>query len=170
MPYAWSDTPSGPVVLSLTAHRSLSPQGFRNMILITAGMMALPLLGLLGTAQLWWMLPFLAVGLWMLWFALKRSYKDGHVREQLTREGDELTLMHQPARGKPSTWQCNIYWAKAELHASSGPVPQYITLTGNGRTVELGSFLSEEERVILFKELIRYLGDPRQETQGETLG
>lgn len=134
------------------------------MILITAAMMALPLLGLLGTAQLWWMLPFLGMGLWALWFALKRSYKDGHVREQLTRMGDEITLTHQPARGAPRTWVCNIYWVKPQIHPTSGPVPQYITLTGNGRTVELGSFLSEDERLSLFPQLTRYLGDPRQET------
>jgi uncharacterized membrane protein len=32
-------------------------------------------------------------------------------------------------------------------------VPFYVTLTGNGRTVEIGAFLSEEERKDLFNEL-----------------
>ena len=36
------------------------------------------------------------------------------------------------------------------LHASGGPVPNYITLRGGDREVELGAFLSEDERIALF--------------------
>lgn len=157
MPYHWSNTPQGPDVLSLTAHRSLPPRGFALMILLTAGMISLPLLGLLGTAHLWQMLPFVAAAVWALWVALKRSYKDGHVAEQLTRAGDELTLVHSPARGEAKTWHCNIYWVRAEMHKTDGPVPHYITLSGNGRTVEIGRFLAEDERITLFDELNRYI-------------
>ena len=32
-------------------------------------------------------------------------------------------------------------------------MPFYVTLTGNGRTVEIGAFLSEDERKDLFNEL-----------------
>ncbi len=40
------------------------------------------------------------------------------------------------------------------MHKTGGPVPNYITLTGNGRTVELGgAFLSEEERRTLFNDV-----------------
>lgn len=147
-------------MLTLTAHRSLSPRGFATMILITSGMISLPLFALLGTAHLWQMLPFLAAAVWALWVALKQSYKSGRVSEQLTRAGDELTLTHTPARGVAKTWACNIYWTRAQIHETEGPVPKYITLTGNGRTVEIGSFLSEDERVVLFDELTRFLGNP----------
>ena len=34
-----------------------------------------------------------------------------------------------------------------------GPLPNYVTLSGNGREVEIGAFLSEDERKSLFKEL-----------------
>jgi uncharacterized membrane protein len=36
-------------------------------------------------------------------------------------------------------------------------VPQYLTLRGNGREVELGAFLSEDERVSLREELRKAL-------------
>ena len=39
------------------------------------------------------------------------------------------------------------------LHASSGPVPQYLTLRGGPREVELGAFLTEEERQRLHADL-----------------
>jgi uncharacterized membrane protein len=39
------------------------------------------------------------------------------------------------------------------LYGTEGPLPNYVTLSGNGREVEIGSFLSEDERKSLFKEL-----------------
>lgn len=157
MPYHWSDTPKGPEVLTLRAHRSLPPRGFAAVIGITAGFLTLPLLGVLGTAVLWWMLPFLAAAVWALWAALRRSYRDGEVSEVLTRNDDVVTLTHYPARGASISWSCNIYWVQAQMHVEGGPVPHYLTMSGNGRVVELGRFLSEDERKQLFGELKRYL-------------
>ncbi|MDC0736839.1 DUF2244 domain-containing protein [Cognatishimia sp. SS12] len=160
MPYHWNTDAHDPVVLTLTAHRSLPPRGFAAVILGASAMIALPLLGLLGTSHLWRMLPFLALAIVALWVALRRSYRDGTERERLERHGDVLTLTHMPVRGASKRWECNIYWARAEMHATGGPVPQYITLSGGARTVEIGRFLSEEERVALFKELSGYLARP----------
>lgn len=161
MPYDWTDTPEGPVVLTLSAHNSLTPKGFALMISATAGLIALPLVSVLGTALLWWLLPFLAAAVAALWFALRRSQRDRQVHEVLQRQGDELTLVHQPARGASQSWQCNIYWVRAELHPKGGPVEHYVTLTGAGRQVEIGRFLSEPERVSLFEELSAYLSAAR---------
>ncbi|SHH53614.1 Uncharacterized membrane protein [Cognatishimia maritima] len=157
MPYHWTDTPQGPEVLRLRAYNSLSPKGFALMIGITSLMLALPLMSVLGTALLWWMLPFLIAAVAALWIALRRSYRDRQVFELLTRKGDTLTLIHQPARAAAIEWSCNIYWVRVELHKSGGPVDYYVTLTGNGRTVEIGRFLAEEERQMLFEELTEYL-------------
>jgi hypothetical protein len=43
------------------------------------------------------------------------------------------------------------------LHESGGPVPHYLTLSGGGRVVELGAFLTEAERVTLKGEIERLL-------------
>jgi len=39
------------------------------------------------------------------------------------------------------------------LHPTAGPVPNYLTLQGGPREVELGAFLSEDERVALKAEV-----------------
>jgi len=39
------------------------------------------------------------------------------------------------------------------LYGTERPLPNYVTLSGNGREVEIGAFLSEDERKSLFKEL-----------------
>ena len=44
-----------------------------------------------------------------------------------------------------------------KIYETEGPVANYITLTGNGREVELGAFLSEDERKTLYEELEQLL-------------
>ncbi|SEP23052.1 Uncharacterized membrane protein [Salinihabitans flavidus] len=158
MPYHWTENPpDAGAVLTLWPYRSLPHKGFAVVILVTFVVITIPLYPLLGTALVWGMLPFMLAGVAGLWWGLRRSYRDGTTLEELTRAGDILTLIHTPARGAPQSWECNIYWAKAELHDNGGPVPFYITLSGNGRTVEIGRFLSEDERKALFAELSDYL-------------
>lgn len=148
-------------MLQLSAHNALTPKGFVLMMAITSGMISLPLISVLGTAALWWLLPFLIAAVAALWFALRRSNKDRQIFETLSRDGEVLTLTHQPARGEVQFWDCNIYWARAAIHVKGGPVDHYVTLTGNGREVEIGRFLSEKERQSLYKELAQYLSDVR---------
>jgi uncharacterized membrane protein len=39
------------------------------------------------------------------------------------------------------------------MHNTGGPVPSYLTLRGAGREVELGAFLTQDERVTLERDL-----------------
>ena len=55
--------------------------------------------------------------------------------------------------GKRQDWQANPYWVRVTLHVTGGPVPNYLTLKGDGREVELGAFLSEDERIRLRDDL-----------------
>ncbi len=165
MPYQWTDvqTSSGQArQLTLWPHRSLPRRGFAAMILMAFVLGTVPLYGLLGTVFLWGILPFILTVVGALWWGLERSYRDGDILETLTiRPGAVVELLHKPARGDIQSWDCNTYWARAELHASGGPVPFYVTLTGNNRTVEIGSFLSEDERKTLFDELVHALDSAR---------
>ena len=158
MPHTW--TPNAPdtnVVLTLWPYRSLPRKGFAAMVLMAFLLGTVPLYGLLGTVFLWGLLPFIMLMVAALWWGLERSYKDGDILEELRRDGDMLTLTHRPARGETRSWECNIYWARPEMHVHGGPVPHYVTLSGNGRTVEIGSFLSEDERKALYGELSDFL-------------
>lgn len=155
MPYTWSKHPpcDPPVHLELTAHKSLPPTGFVLFFAITALLMAIPVIGLLGTIYLWVILGYLALTFGAVWLALRHSWRRADVRENIQITSDNITLTHHRP-GKPAmVWEENPYWTKPELHHDSGPVVNYITLSGRGRTVELGSFLSQDERKMLFVEL-----------------
>lgn len=158
MPHTWTqNAPDTKVVLTLWPYRSLPRKGFAAMILFAFLFGTVPLYGLLGTVFLWGILPFILLMVAALWWGLERSYKDGDILEELRLDGDMLTLTHRPARGETQSWECNIYWARPEMHVQGGPVPHYVTLSGNGRTVEIGRFLSEDERKALYGELHDFL-------------
>ena len=153
MPYKWSEDEAGTVRLMLWPYRSLPKRGFVAFIGATAGFLAVPLLAVLGSMILWALLPFLLATIWAMWFALARSYRSGEVLEELTLHPSRITLTHRAPGGEPLQWEAEPYWVHLQLHRSGGPVPSYLTLRGAGREVELGRFLSVEEREALAIEL-----------------
>ena len=156
MPFKWTHSPiSADEEIRLWPHRSLPPKGFAAFVLGTFTLITLPLFPLLGTKLLWGLLPFLMAAVGGIWWALDRSYKDGNILETLTINGSDVCLHRQNPKGPAQTWTCNAYWVRVELHPKAGPVPNYVTLAGNGREVEIGAFLSEDERKALYDDMKR---------------
>lgn len=141
----------------LWPHRSLPNRGFVLFIGLTAGLLAIPLLALLGSPVLWGLLPFFLIALAGVWYALRRSHRDGEILEELVAWSDEMHLTRQEARAPMLTWEANPYWVRATLHDDSAPVEKYLTLLGGEREVELGRFLTPDERATLHADLERAL-------------
>ena len=161
VPYNWT-TPDQPGtaqerVLHLWPHQSLQPRGFVWFIGLTFAFILLPLMAVLGSVALWALLPFLLLALAAMWLALARSRRDAQVSEVLTLTQDHAHLIRRTPNGPDQEWDCNRYWARPDIHPRGGPVPHYVTLTGAGRVVEIGAFLSEQERVALYGELVSAL-------------
>ncbi len=157
MPYSWSHIDATTRELRLWPHESLPPKGFAGFILATFLLILLPLLPVLGSVLLWGLLPFLMLAIAGLWYALERNHRDAQVLEVLTLTDSHARLIRHNPRSPVQEWQCNRYWATTQMHDSDGPVPHYVTLKGGGREVEIGAFLSEDERIALFDELSRAL-------------
>lgn len=162
MPYEWittdSDDSDSPLYeVHLWPHRSLPKRGFAAFIGGTFALLLLPLYPAIGSPVLWGLLPFLMVTLWLLYWAIQRSYRDGEILEELRIWGDRIRLERHSRHRATQDWEANPHWTEVTLHPKGGPVPNYVTLRGAGREVEIGAFLSDEERVDLYKELARYL-------------
>lgn len=159
MPYEWitpaaAAGPAAPLAeLHLWPHRSLPRRGFAGFIGVTCLLIAVPLLTVLGSPVLWGLLPFFVLTVGGVWFAIERSYRDGRVLEELRFWPDRLELTRHNARGPRQDWQANPYWVELRLHRDGGPVEDYLTLKGGGREVEIGAFLSPEERQALHDDL-----------------
>lgn len=168
MPYLWRDEPAAPEQsgavsheLLLWPHRSLPRRGFVWFIAATAALLALPLLAVVGRAVLWGLLPFAIAAVAGLWVAIGRSYRNGETREILRMTPDSLVLTRSDPDRPDRCWQANPYWVRVALRGD-GPVEAYLTLSGEGREVELGAFLSPDERRALEPELIRRLARLRE--------
>ncbi len=138
--------------LRLWPHRSMPLPGFAGFYAGTAALAALPLLTVLGSPVLWGLLPFVALALSGLWWAIRSTYRSAEVLEEMRLWPDRVTLVRRERRGERS-WEANPHWVRTALHRTGGPVPHYLTLSGSGRTVEIGAFLSEDERIALRPEI-----------------
>jgi uncharacterized membrane protein len=161
MPYEWLPPEGGEDRLQLWPHRSLNQRGFVWFIGLTAALIAVPLLAVLGNPVLWALLPFVVVAVWAIWFALRKNGRDRDILEDLRLARDRITLSRHGPRGRRQDWEANPHWLRVTLHETGGPVPNYLTLKGEGREVELGAFLSEDERIALRDELLARLGPRR---------
>lgn len=89
----------------------------------------------------------------LVWHFLRHSQVDGTLKEVLSLWHDHIDLTRSNPRAPIQNWQANPDWVEVRLRTDGGPVENYITRRGNDRVVEIGAFLSPEERVELFRDL-----------------
>lgn len=129
----------------------MNATGFVWVIGTLAVGLSIPLFGVFGTAVLWGVLPFLMLTVGGTWYFIMRNYRDGQIVEELSVWSDNMTLVRVNPKGERRDWQANPYWVK--VNSRDDPVKHYLTLQGGPREVELGAFLSVDERITLQREL-----------------
>lgn len=146
MPYAWQpDAPDGTRRLLIWRHRSLTPQGFVWVMGMTAAALTLPLLAVVGSVVMWGLLPFAVAALAGLWFAVQRDWKGGGPVEEVALTPAVMSVTRRDPGRTDRHWEGNPYWIRLSLRPD-GPVEDYLTLSDGRREIELGAFLSPEER------------------------
>lgn len=153
MPYEWLPSAPDGDRLHLWPYRSLPRRGFVWFVGGTAALIAVPLLAVIGSPVLWALLPFLVTAIAAIWWALERSYRDGAILEELVLTEARITLTRSGPGRQHRQWEANPYWVRVTRHGQGGPVPDYLTLEGGPRVVEIGAFLTPEERQSLEAEL-----------------
>jgi uncharacterized membrane protein len=155
MPYEWTQPIEDNIErqMDLWPFGSLPNKGFAIFIMTTFMFLTLPLYTVMGTAIFWGLFPFIIVAVWGMWFALRKNFRDRSILERLSIGTENCDLVRQNPKGDTQTWTCNPFWVRVHLHETGGPVPNYVTLSGNGREVEIGAFLSEDERKALYQDL-----------------
>lgn len=133
--------------ITLWPNRSLNAVGFRNtMILVVVGMSVGTIPLIMATSNLW-MLLFGIIPVVVLYLFFMRNYRDGRLTEELRIYPDVIAVERREPSGQIHRWHANPYWVKVRMRDT--PIESYLTLEGNQRIIELGAFLSPEERVDL---------------------
>lgn len=162
---AFSESGDAPPPLAralLRPNRSLSRSGLAWLLVVLWGFLMVPLFPLLGVGAFWVMLPFVLGAVAALWYFIERNNKDGALYEELLLWHDSVSVTRHAPGKAVQCWQANPFWVSVTLKAAGGPVDNYLTLRGNGREIELGAFLSPEERATLRGEVERALRLSRQ--------
>ena len=134
----------------------MTPAGFSWFIGVTAAMLTLPLFAVLGSAIAWVLMAFFLAAIAAIWRAITANQRNLSLREELTLTDARVALDHIPPNGSKLTWEANPHWVTINLR-HDGPVKNYLTLCGGGREVELGAFLTPDERKNLYDELNRVM-------------
>ena len=154
---------SDPPLLDLTLwpNRSLSRRGFAWVLAIVGVGLLIPIIPLLGTRAVLGLIPFSLAALLALYVAIRRNYADGRLTERIRIWPDLVTVIRREPRGAVRRWHANPHWVRLALR-DDGPVERYLTLSGGGREIELGAFLSPEERESLHADLDRAFARARR--------
>jgi uncharacterized membrane protein len=139
--------------LRLWPNRSLSKKDFVSTICFTSIGILIPIIPFIGTVQLFAILPFSLGTLLLLIIMIKLNYKSGKLYEKIRIETNLITVKRFEPNGIVKTWNSNPYWTKIKLYKESEKVENYLTLSGNGKEIEIGSFLAPKERLELKRKI-----------------
>ena len=155
-----ADAPAGGVIrgdppllsLSLWPHRSLSRRGFGRFMGLLAAGLSIPLIAMWGTPVAPFLVPFVLAALGLVWAAIAISNRQGRVHESVMLWPDLIVVERTEPSGGRRRWTANPYWVRVELR-DTRQLADYLTLSGGGRTIEVGAFLTQAERVALAADL-----------------
>lgn len=147
-------------ILSLTLwpHRSLPPRHLVGVVALVLVGFSLPMAGLVGGGAFWVVAAFDAATLGLLVGLICLTYRSGRVTERLDLWPDRLRIERVEPDGRRRVWEANPYWVRVSLH-DTPRIANYLVLSASGRQVELGAFLSPDERVALAQALRAGLAD-----------
>ena len=123
---------------------------------LTAAGLSLPLIALapMGPTLSLALAPYAAAALFSLWLAIKLTYISGRTTEELRLWPDAIAVERREPFGRVRRWSANPYWVDVDLDTRH-KIERYLTLRGAGRRIELGAFLTPDEREELAGELRR---------------
>ncbi|MEM9717293.1 MAG: DUF2244 domain-containing protein [Pseudomonadota bacterium] len=142
--------------VTLWPHRSLSNEGFVTTILLLCMGFVVPLTAFFGTPIFWAVLPPIALAVWGLWYAIQRTNKDGSLTESLKIWPDMVAVYRKNPREQDQFWCAHPSFVRVNMRQDT-EIEHYVTLSGGNREIELGSFLTADERLKLFEELDRQI-------------
>lgn len=144
----------------LTPNCSLSPRG----ALVFFASVCVPTFAVAGGATLlgfWPVLPFAGAEMLLLGWALYTNMQRRHQHEYI--DVSETQVVIEYSRGETKRFVFPRHWARVKIRRPKSPLHcSQLVIESHGRVLEVGQFLSEEERHQLAAELRRLIGDMNQ--------
>lgn len=145
----------------LTPHRSLSPRGFRALMLSFAAagfLISLPFV-VMGA---WSVFGFVGLDVALLYWAFRASYRAARAYEDVRLTPLELSLSKVSAHGFRDEWRFTPAFVRLEREEHPERGLQRLRLVSRGRSVDLAAFLGPDEKAQFAGAFGRALAEARR--------
>ena len=147
----------------LYPNRSLGRFGF-HLLMAAIVLVSVAIGAAFVLAGAWPVTGFLGLDVLLLYLAFRWNYRQGRRAEFIRLDGNELAVRRMEPSGRRREWRFDAYW----VHVTIDDPSNQLTLSSHGRTLEVGAFLSPEERLEVGKALRAALAAHRQAPDHET--
>lgn len=143
---------------TLVVERNLSTSSagrrwfFGSIVLVSSGIASLWALN-----GAWYVLPFAGIEMMVLGAALLAFERHVGDREAITIDDDRV-VVERTRMGRTARHEFSRYWAQVVLTPACGLSHGGLALRSHGRQVEIGEFLTDDQRAAVAAELRRRLG------------
>jgi uncharacterized membrane protein len=145
------------MTIRLTPNCSLTPHG-AALFFGTICVVSFTIAGTLAVHGLWPVFPFAGLEMGVLGWALNASLRRRHHSQTIVVTEDQIAIRTR-SRGHCEQIEFSRHWAQVKLRGADTHLhPSRLTIESHGRSYEVGSFLTEEERRALAKRLMRLVG------------
>lgn len=135
--------------MRLSPNRSLDSYGTKIVFLVIACGFLLPIIPFIGSPIGTTLTIFSGLTFYLFLIMLQRNFQEGNTFEEIFISKRKITVVHQEKNKEQIIWEGNPYWTRVTLDTNNPKLKNYLTLVGKGRHIELGAFLSPDERIEL---------------------
>ena len=146
----WGDSSDVPLLkIRIAPNRSLDSYGTKVVFAVVGCGFLLPIIPFIGSPIGTTLTIFSGLTFYLFLTLLQKNFQQGSTFEEILISKNKIVVVHQEKNKEQMTWECNPYWTKVHLHINNPKLKNYLTLAGKGKHIELGAFLSPDERLEL---------------------
>ena len=135
--------------MRLVPNRSLDSSGTKLVFCVIAFGFLLPIIPFIGSPIGTTLTIFSGLTFYLFLTLLQKSFQQGNTFEEILISKNKIIVIHQEKNKEQKAWEGNPYWTRVHLDFNNPKLKNYLTLAGKGRHIELGAFLSPDERIEL---------------------
>ena len=146
----WKDSQEPALLrMRLFPNRSLDAHGTKVVFGIIACGFLLPIIPFIGSPIGSTLTVFSGLTFYLFLTFLQKNFQQGNTFEEIVISKNKIIVIHKEKNKEHMTWEGNPYWTRVNVDINNPKLKNYLTLAGKGRHIELGAFLSPDERIEL---------------------
>ncbi|WP_182083911.1 DUF2244 domain-containing protein [Aureimonas sp. ME7] len=145
----------------LTPYRSLGTRGFNVTMALFGGASVLSCAIFIANGA-WPVVGFFGLDVFLLWLALKASFRSAKASEEVLVSRTELAIVKTSAKGHRSEARYNPFWTRFLVRRHQLAGVTHMAVAAEGRQTEIGAFLNPDDRESFAEAFTRALNEAKR--------